>query len=122
MKLDRTKSFGVVYGHDEFQYVQNGVYYDGTEQSIERTEDGAEPMILRGDRKPDEIENAKKFLAQILKEGPIMKSAVFKEAEMNNQPWDAVTQARVLMDISETKGPGGTSAGGCPSHFTESRG
>jgi Fe-S cluster assembly ATPase SufC len=107
MKLDRTKSFGVVYGHDDYQYVQGGVYFDGTEESIEEIEDNAEALVLRGDRKPDDIEGAKKFLAQVLKEGPIMKSAVFKEAEMNNQSWEAVTKARVLMNISEQKGPGG---------------
>lgn len=107
VKLDHSKPFGVVYGHDEYQFFQGGLYFDGMEMSIEPRDDSVPALILRSERQPEAIESAKKFLAQILKEGPIMKSAIFKEAEMNNQPWEAVTAARVLMGITEAKGPGG---------------
>lgn len=107
MKLDRSKHFGIVYGHDEYHYFQNGVYFDAEGHGFEPRDDSAPALIVRGERKPANIEGAKEFLKTILAEGPIMKSAIFKEATDNNQAWEDVTQARVLLDISETKGPGG---------------
>lgn len=106
-KLSRTQHFGIVYGHPEFHYFQNGLYFDAEGVAYEPRDDKAPALILREERNPADIESAKKFLQTILAEGPIPKSAIFKEAEMNNQPWEAVTQARTLLDITEAKGPGG---------------
>jgi hypothetical protein len=109
MKLDRTKPFGQVYGHENAQFFQNGVYFDGTETALESPDDGKEIIQpVKKATKPtnDGLENAKTFLTNILKEGPISKSAVFQAAGQNNQKWDQVQEAASQMGIVAQKAPG----------------
>ena len=47
----------------------------------------------------DDVASAKAFLLNVLSGGPLSKAALFKVAEDNNQPWDAVKKAASLMNM-----------------------
>jgi len=101
MRLDRNKPFGEVFGHAYAVYEQGGVLFDGA---------GA-PLILPEPKKTEEfipqfstdspvnyeIQQARDFLNGILKEGPLTQNAIYREAENNNQNWEAVKTAFAAM-------------------------
>ena len=95
-KLNFKQPYGVVYGHDEIRYTQEGKNFDAQGREV-----GAKPV----DQKPKvqtkstALDNAKAFLLQILKENPLSKSAIYKEAENNNHLWDDVKNAAVELNI-----------------------
>ena len=103
MKLDRTKSFATVYGHESASFQQGDVLFGGDEMALEALTPAAKRRQTQADKDDtiptDDVTSAKVFLTTILKGGPVSKSAVFKEAESNNQSWAVVTTASADMGI-----------------------
>ena len=107
MKLDTSKPHAVVYGHLEASYEQNGILYDGGGNPLqppkpEQAKAKAKEIIVEHDG----VENAKEFLKNILKQGPLSKSTVFKTAEDNNQKWEHVKDAASLLNIAKVHAKG----------------
>lgn len=96
MKLDKSLPYATVTGHPFAAYVQGGLMFDGEGNSI-APEDVAQPAddVIE----TDAVDSAKQFLLHILKAGPLSKSAVYKVAQTNNQPWDAVKTACDLLGV-----------------------
>lgn len=107
LTLDKTRSFATIYGHSIAHYEQDGHMYDAVGDIIgHKPEYSLDAMVKRGERVPDELENAKAFLTRVLEGGPVMKSVVYKEAEANNQSWAEITKAVEAMGIVKLVGPG----------------
>lgn len=92
-KLDRSKPFGMIYGHSIALYEQNGLLYDGLEELIGTPKTVKEKLVEEDRIVTDNMANARSFLINILKSGPLSKSAIYKATEENNQNWDSVKQA-----------------------------
>lgn len=93
MKLDFTKPFGTIYGHDEARYEQDGhLFRANGEPLAPPTSD----MVIE----TDAVDSAKTFLTNVLKNGPLSKSAIFKIAGENNQEWKAVSDAADSMNVT----------------------
>jgi len=97
MNLDRNKSYATIYGHSVAVYEQNGVLFDGAGCSIseKKQEQKKKDLIIQHDG----VENAKEFLLNVLRSGPLSKSAVYKVAGDNNQAWDNIKDASQLLGI-----------------------
>jgi hypothetical protein len=107
-KLDTKRPYGTVIGHDWAKFEQDGNLYDfsGRVPGQVYLDDEDEPP--KAATEPVEgrdfaLENAKEFLKNLLSGGPITKSAVFKEAENNNQVWDKVQSAFAQMNGEKVK-------------------
>lgn len=94
MQLDRSKSYGIITGHDKYHFQQNGKFFDaGGEQVIDK------PAPVKGIKVQEEappaesLDSAKAFLTTLLAGGPVAKPNVYKEAEANNQNWEDVKKA-----------------------------
>lgn len=105
IKMDFTKSYGhtfgssigAVYEQDGRPFNAAGILIEPAEVVSTEIELPANTIIIP----TDAVENAKSFLRQILKGGPIAKNVVFKEAEANNQQWQNVTDASVDMNLAK---------------------
>ena len=102
-KLDVTQPYGTVVGHDLARYEQNGLLYSATMELL-----GTPPTVeakVKDSRiiMTDAVASGKAFLMTVLKGNALRKAAVFKEAEANNQPWDAVKDAAIEMGIVKFK-------------------
>lgn len=97
MKLDFNLPYGTITGHHSARYEQGGMLFDAAGDSLspERLRDVEADDIIE----TDAVDNAKQFLLHILKSGPLSKSAVYKVAQTNNQPWDAVKTAFELLGV-----------------------
>lgn len=98
MKLNKSRPYGTIAGHAMASYEQDGVLFDASgEQLAEYTPPKKtgpkpkEPVFATLNERA--VANAGEFLKNILREGPMDKSIVFKEAENNNQHWDTVKLA-----------------------------
>jgi len=99
MKFDPKKPHGVITNHDWARYEQNGVLYDSQGQPmdqminlVEETEPEKIELIFSKEKDFDLI-NAKDFLKNILADGALPRSAIFKESTANNQNWEKVKTA-----------------------------
>lgn len=105
MKIDLNKPHGVVYGHPYAAYEQNGHLYDGAGDRLvpeEPVQESKEELIQTVQANPEILDfdqsdainyqerQAKDFLKGILREGPLTRTAIYKECEANNQNWDTV--------------------------------
>lgn len=86
----------MVYGHDSARYEQNGILYDALQKPLVDTAPKAKTKAA-----PPVIDPAAAFLLQILKENPLSKSAIYKEAEANNQDWEKVRNAASALNIAK---------------------
>jgi hypothetical protein len=108
MKLDLKKPHGVITGHSWARYEQDGILYDQMgypEDYFYNNDDDtkdAKPNFKEDDAValPDPpverdfaLEQASDFLINILAQGPLARSAIFKEAALNNQNWDKIKTA-----------------------------
>jgi hypothetical protein len=98
MKFDSKKPHGVITNHEWARYEQDGVMYDweGHPRMLDMVEDIVEPEeieLVIEDKKDFTVNNAKDFLTNILADGPLPRSVIFKECNANNQNWDAVKTA-----------------------------
>lgn len=101
-KLNLKQPYGVVYGHDTVRYTQEGKNYDAQYREVGAPPpDKPAPKVQKteGVAKATSLDNAKAFLLQILKENPVSKSAIYKEAENNNQSWNDVKDAFIDLKL-----------------------
>ncbi len=89
MKLDMKRPYGLIYGHSFAQYEQDGKLFDSTGLLLVESEHAPEPKPTSEETKFSEAQ-ARAFLTGILAGGPILRSAVYRECEANNQNWDDV--------------------------------
>lgn len=103
MKLNREEPFAELWGHPRAKYEQGGVLFDGRGDSLEpiTEEERSEPFY--DPKVPDEVRNGWEFLKHVLREGPVAKGSLYREAELNNQNWQNVRGAAALMGIVSTK-------------------
>lgn len=100
--LDKAQPYATVTGHPAAAFEQNGMLFDGAGLPlVPPPAPGAEAADDRKDDiiETDEVESAKQFLLNVLSSGPLSKSALYKVAEENNQPWDAVRKAYVMLRV-----------------------
>lgn len=102
--LDRSKSYAEVYGHAWAKFEQGGTLYDGAGKSYDEQGDRAEVAEELGyvDKRAN-LENAREFLQRILKEGPMSRENVVKEAENQGYKWENVKNAAVEIKVSSNK-------------------
>lgn len=95
--LDKKLPYATITGHEIARYEQGGMLFDGAGQPIP----DKKLKAVEKDRiiETDDVENAKTFLCNVLKSGPLSKSVVFKVAEENNQSWDSIKKASALMGL-----------------------
>lgn len=93
MKLDFTKPYGTIYGHDEARYEQDGHLFRANGEPLALP---TSDMVIE----TDAVDSAKTFLTNVLKNGPLSKSAIFKIAGENNQEWKAVSDAADSLNIT----------------------
>lgn len=113
MKLDRSKPFATIYGHDQASYQQNDILFNGADEPLGKLEDMEfEPVNVPGKDtdlliETDKVASAEAFLRTLLQGGPIKKAVVKDEADRNNQQWDDVQSAAALMGLQKiTQGTG----------------
>jgi hypothetical protein len=94
--LNFKQPYGMVYGHDTIRYTQAGKNFDAQgKELVEKPEElKVQDKVIN-----TKLADAKAFLLQILKENPVSKSAIYKEAENNNQHWDNVKDAAIEIGI-----------------------
>ncbi len=97
MKLDRTKPFGTIVGHKVAKFEQNGLLFNVRGELIDAPK--AAPVQPDLVIETDQVDSGRLFLLNILKSGPLSKSAVYKVAEENNQSWDSVSKAAALLGV-----------------------
>jgi hypothetical protein len=98
--MDLKRSYGAVYGHDTVKYEQDGKHFDGQLNQLKPASDPvSDKKVPTHVIENDKLANAKAFLSQILKENPLSKPVVYREAEQNNQKWDEVRDAFVAMGV-----------------------
>ncbi len=101
MPFNEREPYGMVYGHPWARYEQNGVLYDPSGRNPDedaREPEVPEPVVAEvADDEPGQrdfaLESAKEFLRNILSGGPVTRSAVWQQADKNNQSWEKVEQA-----------------------------
>jgi len=102
LKLNFKQPYGVVYGHDVIRYTQEGKHFDSQGREIAPVVDKPKVQPKAGEVvKATPLVNAKAFLLQVLKENPLSKSAIYKEAENNNHSWDDVKNAAIELNIAK---------------------
>ncbi len=97
MKLDRTKPFATIVGHRVAKFEQNGLLFNVRGELVDPPK--AAPVQHDLVIETDQVDSGRLFLLNILKGGPLSKSAVYKIAEENNQPWDSVNKAAALLGV-----------------------
>ena len=97
MKLDRSKPYATIYGHETAIYEQNGKLFDSVGDVIneQKQEQKQKDYVIQHPK----VDNAREFLLHVLKNGPLTKSAVYKVAGDNNQVWDHVRDAALLLGV-----------------------
>jgi hypothetical protein len=104
MRFDPRKPHGTITGHRWARYEQNGTLFDasGNTWGEEPAEDEVE-LEIQPVTQPDEqinnsqrdfaLDNAKAFLKNILAQGSLTRSVVFRECAANNQDWEKIKEA-----------------------------
>lgn len=96
MKFDPKKPYGTITNHDWARYEQNGVLYDMQGQTRFELDIQPEEVVQEielTDQKDFGVNNAKDFLTNILADGSLPRSVIFKECAANNQDWEKVKTA-----------------------------
>jgi hypothetical protein len=111
MKFNPKQPYGTITGHPWARYEQGGVLYDWNGESRRENPDAVveddehettDPELveqpqsapLNNHEHPDfRLASAKEFLKNILSSGPLARAAIYREAEQNNQDWEAVKSA-----------------------------
>jgi hypothetical protein len=97
MKFDPKKPHGVITNHSWAKFEQDGILYDGQgqpmDQIVELEEEYEQPDVPVKKEKSFDLNQAKDFLTNILADGPLARSVIFKECNANNQNWESVKTA-----------------------------
>ena len=100
-KMDPKQSYGVVHGHDTISCIQNGKGYDALYEEVIPVDTGS---IFKVKPKPlaeGKLDAATEFLTNLLRENPLSKSAVYREADIQKKDWQAIQSAAVAMGIAK---------------------
>ncbi len=100
-KLDKSKGYGTVAGHDKAVYEQNGILFDGAGDEL--TPDKAKAVKAEATSRDMMLESAALFLKNILINGPMDRSALYREVEQNNQDWESVKTAAAKLEVRKYK-------------------
>lgn len=101
MKFDPKKPYGLITNHAWARYEQDGILYDCQGNPMDQINEQVvieEPVVETIEqnfivKKDFALKNAEDFLSNILADGPLPRSTVFKETSSNNQNWDKVKTA-----------------------------
>lgn len=100
MKFDPKQPHGLIMNHPWARYEQGGVLFDnqgkplgGDVEEIDLAEEETFTEPINNSQKDFALNNAQAFLKNILAEGPLTRSSIFREASNNNQNWDVVKTA-----------------------------
>jgi len=111
MKFDPKKPHGVITNHEWARFEQDGVLYDcqgepmdQIQPEIVETIEKDEPEVIASAEKKDfQLNQAQDFLKNILADGPLARSVLFKECQSNNQSWEKVKTAFANLGGEATK-------------------
>jgi hypothetical protein len=97
MKFDLKKPHGTITNHPWAHFEQNGILYDIQGQPMdqiqpEETVDEETELPITNE-KDYSLDQARDFLTNILADGPLARSVIFKECSVNNQNWEKVKTA-----------------------------
>lgn len=96
--LNLKQPYGVIYGHDRAKYDQGGKMFDAQYRLIAPPKEKEVSLVgLTGEL--DALDSAKTFLVNILSQNPLSKSVIYKEVENNNQVWNNVRDAALILGI-----------------------
>lgn len=104
MKFDPKQPYGLIMNHPWARYEQGGILFDyegkRADDEIIKADQVAELEELEEAETPVNnnlrdfaYANAEAFLKNILAEGPLARSSIFREASHNNQNWEKVKTA-----------------------------
>lgn len=97
LNFDPKKPHGVITNHSWAKYEQNGILYNSQgqpmDQIVEVEEDQEYDLPVAPKERVFDLNQAKDFLTNILHDGPLARSVIFKECNANNQNWEAVKTA-----------------------------
>ena len=109
MKIDPKKPYGTITGHPQARYIQDGQLFDTSGNSLDQRSDwqGHEEITENVIAEIEKIseggssrtQNARVFLQNLLAQGPVGKSSIYREAEANNQEWEVVKDAAREMGV-----------------------
>jgi len=102
-KLDRNKPYATISGHPRAHYEQDSLLYDGAGDLL-----GTPPTVAKSVEEhnliqTDNLISAQEFLKNVLASGAVSKATLYKEAENNNQSWDAVKDASITLNVMKFK-------------------
>jgi hypothetical protein len=97
MKFDPKKPHGTITSHPWAHFEQNGILYDSQGQPMDQIAEPddviEEETPVVSNKKDFGLIQAQDFLKNILADGPLARSVIFKECAANNQNWDKVKTA-----------------------------
>jgi hypothetical protein len=92
--FDPALPHATVFGDLRARYEQDGTLFDSLGEPVFEERPRTEYLI-----ETSELDSAKTFLENILKNGALSKAQVYKTAESNNQPWELVKRAADAMEL-----------------------
>jgi hypothetical protein len=94
MRLDTSKPYGMIYGHEKARFEQEGKLFSATGLSLDEPQPKAPLVELEetlGAENKFTKDAVKDFLVALLPAGEeIERATVMREADINNLDWDAV--------------------------------
>jgi hypothetical protein len=81
MKLDTSKTYGTIWGHDKAVYEQQGVLFDGGGNSLEDEEEST-PVAAAGEG------SIMDHIREALSGGPVTQTNLYRESQNEGFNWD----------------------------------
>lgn len=106
-KLNLSKPYGTVHGHDSAHFEQDGVLFDATGAAISEEKLEAD-AVIKAEALSAEQSAIRAFLSICLAGGPVDKSNVYKQAMDAELSWDSVKTEFAAVGLVETRGPAKT--------------
>ncbi len=101
-KLDLKKPYGTVTGHPWARFVQGELLFNScgeipddlpVSDTISDVKEATATLV------PDSVKVARTFLENLLKQGALSKSSIYKETEETHQSWENVKEAAQFMGV-----------------------
>jgi hypothetical protein len=110
-KVDMKRPYGLVNGHEQIRYEQDGLFFDWQGKLISENEENnpkLDGLDVENDveqnkttEKTSSSSDSETFLKQILKENPLAKSVIFDLSEKENINWSEIQEAFNSLKIVE---------------------
>lgn len=88
MKLNKSKSYGVITGHSQAMFEQDGKLFDGAGEVL--SEKKEKLAVETNTDNEFKLESAVAFLKNMLEKGPVNKKRIVMEAEQQQQEMEFV--------------------------------